>query len=282
MGQKVIRKQLALNALESSRRFVRSQPRDPTVRFDLAKILRVTANIGRMIGQFDEPLPLYNEATALLTQLVDESPSDLAIREEAVWNTIDTGELYAMNGLPATSRSYAERATFDLVDSPASLLPESPSKHSLRAIIFLNLASAQNSSGRYEDARESGNRAVKLLSALAAAPDHDPIHSLLLCMAQDNLGLTERELRNLADAERVSNLAVSQAAALDARYNRSRHRRRARLGFEPPRRAARLRSQAPVRGDGGVRAMRRRMAAIPLSRRPAEYSASSSRRRGRL
>ncbi len=83
----------------------------------------------------------------------------------------------------------------------------------------MNLANAQNDSGRYPDARASGTRAIELLSAPGAALGDEPINQLLLVMARGNLSFTERELGNSTEALRLCDQAIAGASALDAKYS---------------------------------------------------------------
>ena len=108
-GSEGVPKPLADKSLAYCREMLRSQPHDPGVRFGTARILRVAANIDRMTGLYEEALPLYREATVLLTALAGELPTVLPIHEihvEMAFNAIDTGEHLRMNGQPAASKSY--------------------------------------------------------------------------------------------------------------------------------------------------------------------------------
>ena len=62
-------------------------------------------------------------------------------------------------------------------------------------------------------------RAIELLSAPGNALGDEPINQLLLVMARDNLGFTERELGNSTEALRLCDLAIAGASALDAKYS---------------------------------------------------------------
>jgi eukaryotic-like serine/threonine-protein kinase len=220
-GSEGVRKALADKSLAYCREMLRSQPNDPAVRFGTARILRVAANIDRMTGRFEEALPLYREATNLLTALAGESPSVPPIREiheEMAFNAIDTGEHLRMNGGPAASKAYFQNA-LDALDADGDRSSESTSRNRLRAMALLNLASAMNETGHYDEAKVNASRAIDLLLPLAGESIDHPEESLLLILAQDNLAVTQRELGNRPESARLFDLAIARASALNAKYN---------------------------------------------------------------
>ena len=200
---------------------LRSQPHDSGVRFGTARMLRVTANIDRMVGLYEEALPLYQEATNILTALAADSPADLGIDEirvEMAFNAIDTGENVRMKGQPAASQAYFQKA-IDAIYA-RDLRPEEPAVNKrIRAVALLNLASAKNEIGQHEQAKADALRATELLAPLAGEGVDHAEESVLLVLAQDNLAIAERELGNRPEASRVLDLALARATALGAAFN---------------------------------------------------------------
>ncbi len=220
-GSEGVRKALADKSLAYCREMLRSQPRDPGVRFGTARILRVAANIDRMTGLYEEALPLYREATNLLSALAGESPTVLPIREiheEMAFNAIDTGEHLRMNGQPAESKAYFQSA-LGALDADGDRRSESSSRNRLRGIALLNLASAMNETGRYDEAKANASRAIELLLPSAGESIDHPEESLVLILAQDNLAVAQRELGNRPESSRLFDLAIARASALNAKYN---------------------------------------------------------------
>ena len=197
------------------------QPHDAGVRLGTARILRVAANVDRMTGLYEEALPLYREATYLLKALADESPTDLRIddiRTEMAFNAIDTGEHLRMSGQHGASKAYFQNA-LDALDGYGDRPAESASRNRLRAMALLNLASAMNETGHYDEAKASTSRAIELLLPSAGEGIDHPEESLLLILAQDNLAVAERELLNRLESSRVFDPAIARASALNAKYS---------------------------------------------------------------
>ena len=200
---------------------LRSQPHDAGVRLGTARILRVAANVDRMTGLYEEALPLYREATYLLKALADESPTDLRIddiRTEMAFNAIDTGEHLRMSGQHGASKAYFQNA-LDALNGSGDRPAESASRNRLRAMAFLNLASAMNETGHYDEAKASTSRAIELLLPSAGEGIDHPEESLLLILAQDNLAVAERELLNRLESSRVFDPAIARTSALNAKYS---------------------------------------------------------------
>jgi tetratricopeptide (TPR) repeat protein len=210
--------ELAREGLIFSERFLRAQPRDFGVRFDRARILRVTANIGRLNGHFRESLALYQEASNLLRQLSKEVPRSHSILDERVLDSIDMGELVRMAGRPGESKAYFQLA-LDLLD--ASARPdESASQRRLRAIALVHLASAYNETGGHEQARSCGIQAIELLDPLAGKGVDHPDVALVLLMAHHQFGVAERRLKNGQESKRQLDLAIKRAESLlEAHYD---------------------------------------------------------------
>ncbi len=220
-GSEGVRKALADKSLAYAREMLRSQPHDAGVRFATARILRVAANVDRMTGLYEEALPLYREAANLLKALADESPTDLRIddiRTEMAFNAIDTGEHFRMSGQHGASKAYFQNA-LDALDGHRDRPAESASRERLRAMALLNLASAMNETGHYDEAKASASRAIELLLPSAGEGSDHPEESLLLVLAQDNLAVAERELLNRLESSRIFDLAIARASALNAKYN---------------------------------------------------------------
>ena len=220
-GSEGVRKALADKSLAYCREMLRSQPHDPGVRFGTARILRVAANIDRMTGLYEEALPLYREATVLLTALAGELPTVLPIHEihvEMAFNAIDTGEHLRMNGQPAASKSYFQNA-LDALDADDHRPLESTSRNRLKAMALLNLASAMNETGRYDLAKVNAARAIELLLLSVGERIDRPEDSLLLILAQDNLAVAQRELGNRPESSRLLGLAIARARALNVKFN---------------------------------------------------------------
>ena len=84
---------------------------------------------------------------------------------------------------------------------------------------FLNLASAMNETGHYDEAKASTSRAIELLLPSAGERIDHPEESLLLILAQDNLAVAERELLNRLESSRIFDPAIARTSALNAKYS---------------------------------------------------------------
>jgi serine/threonine protein kinase len=207
-----LRRAVADTALNSTRAFLESRPRDLRVRFDAARIYHSTADIGRMVGQFDEPLNLYQAAAVLLDQLAGKLSEDEWIQEWAM-NTIDTGELFRMNGQLVASKAYFQRP-LHVLDQSGDRITESPSRHRVRAIALLKLAQAHNETGDYKEALGAARVASDLLTPLAGQGVDHPGDARFLIMAQNQVGVAERGLKNDRESEKWFSLATQRGQAL--------------------------------------------------------------------
>jgi serine/threonine protein kinase len=206
---KEVRKDIGGTALESSRTFLKSRPRDRGLRLDLAQTCRLVANIDRTVGEFEGPKKLYEEGADLLGALGADFPGDPAIVEEHALNSIDTGELWLMNGQPAKARVMFE-SVLNKVDALAGNLTDVQKR--LRAIALLNLATALNEMDGSQRARELGIQAVELLTERDGEPIRKPDLSLLLAYTQ--VGLAELLLERPRESEDWFTRAVEQGEAL--------------------------------------------------------------------
>ena len=153
--------------------------------------------------------------------LASESPTELEagdIQVEMAFNAIDAGEHYRMSGQPAASKADFQIA-LRVLDEHADLLARSTAPRRLRAMALLNLASAMNETGHYDEAKVNAAGAVELLLPLAGAGVDHAEESLLLVLAQDNLAVAQRELGNPVESKRIFDLAIKRATALKDKFN---------------------------------------------------------------
>jgi serine/threonine protein kinase len=207
-----VRREIADTALNSTSSFLASRPSDPRVRFDAARVYHANADIGRMIGRFDEPLHLYQAAAVLLDRLVGKLPVDELIAEWAM-NIIDTGELFRTSGRPVASKAYFQRV-LDALEKSGGPRAESQSRRRLKAIALLKLASAHNDTGHHQEARKSASLAIDLLTPLAGEGVDRPGEAQLLLMAQDQLGVAERAIENHQGSDNWFALAIQRGNGL--------------------------------------------------------------------
>jgi len=206
---KETRDQIARIAIDDTRKFVASRPRDPAVRLELAKTYRAIANIGRAVGEFDTPQSLYSQGADLLNSLRAEFPTDTIIAEEQALNAIDTGELWLVNGQPAQSKVFFEQGLGRL-GIPGKSLSDSQKK--VKALALLNLTTAHNQTGEEQKAQVLGTEAVALLESLA--PDAAGPADEALLLAHLELGAAGVLLGNTPEADRSFTKAIDQGEAL--------------------------------------------------------------------
>jgi serine/threonine protein kinase len=208
---KETRDELAKTAIESTRSFLRSRPQDRGVRLDAARTYRAIANIGRAVGEFEEPKRLYQEGGDLLGLLHREFPNDPAIAEEQALNSLDAGELWLMNGQPAAAQVIFE-SVFQKLDKSGG--KSTGVLQHVKALALVKLATALNEMDGSRRARESAIRAVELLTALRNGAIHQPEEALWLLLAHTQVGLAEVLLENPGGSEEWFTQAIGQGEAL--------------------------------------------------------------------
>jgi serine/threonine protein kinase len=206
---KEVRDEIARTAIDSTRAFLDSRPRDRAVSLDLAQTYRAIANIGREVGEFENPIQLYRQGAELLGQLHDRFPNDPQIPEQQALNSIDTGEFWLRNGQPARSKLLFESA-LDKLDALDGNLTNNQKQ--VKALALVNLATALNELDHSNRARESGLRAVELLTSLGDGSLSQPEEALVLAHTQ--VGLAEALLGNARESEKTFTQAVRQGEAL--------------------------------------------------------------------
>jgi tetratricopeptide (TPR) repeat protein/tRNA A-37 threonylcarbamoyl transferase component Bud32 len=206
---KEVRDEIARTALGSAQKFLASRPRDRAVRLDLAQTNRAIANIGRAVGEVENPQHLYQQGADLLAALQAEFPADLAIAEEQALNSIDTGDFWLTNGQPARSNAFFEQVLSKLEATPRGL---TAAQQHVKALALLNLARAHNQTDRARTAKELGIRAVELLNSLGDKTLRQPEEALILAHTQ--VGIAELLLGNGRESDVAFGQAVQQGENL--------------------------------------------------------------------
>jgi hypothetical protein len=206
---KEVRDDIARTAIDSTRTFLKSRPHDRGVRLNLAQTYRLVANMGRTVGEFDDSKKLYQEGADLLGPLRAEFPSDPAIAEEQALNSIDTAELWFMNGHPARSKAILESVLAKLDAMGGSV---TGSQKRVKSLALLSLATALNETDGSQRARELGIRAVELLTSLGDDALRQREEALILAHTQ--VGLAEVLLENPRGSEEWFTKATELGEAL--------------------------------------------------------------------
>jgi serine/threonine protein kinase/tetratricopeptide (TPR) repeat protein len=206
---KEVRDDIARTAIDSNLIFLKSRPHDQGVRLNLAQTYRLVANMGRTVGEFDDPKKLYQEGADLLGRLRAELPSDPAIVEEQSLNSIDTAELWFTNGHPARAKVILESVLAQL-DAMGTSVTSSLKR--VKSLALLNLATALNETDGSQRARELGIRAVELLTSLGDDGPRQPEEALILAHTQ--VGLAEMLLENPRGSEEWFTKAIEEGEAL--------------------------------------------------------------------
>jgi serine/threonine protein kinase len=207
---KQVRDELERTAIESTRAFLNTRPHDRGARLDMAQTYRDAANMRRMVGELETPRDLYRQGADLLRALHAEFANDPDIAEERALNSIDTGELWLLNGQPAKAKHLFEGVLHELDASGGNL---TPSQQRVKAMALVDVATALNDMDDPARARDSARLAAKLLAPLGDALHH-PDEALWALLAQSQAGLAENELGNPGGAEESFALAIGRGRAL--------------------------------------------------------------------
>jgi serine/threonine-protein kinase len=195
-----LRLQISKDALQFNERFLRQQPRNPSVLRDAASTYRQVANIQRMLNHADAR-ETYGQAIALWEKLLVEFPGDIGDQLNLALTLADIGELARTTGDLHAAEETCRRAV-TIADQLLKLMPNEANCHLARAMGLLYLAQVQTDAQQYEEARRSAEGAATEFRPLIRHPLDGARNALLLFMALDNWGKALRHVGESKEAEK--------------------------------------------------------------------------------
>ncbi len=221
-----LRKDVAIEALQFAREFLRRRPSDPAVRTEAAMILRRVANIERLTGDFPAALPHYEEAEALYGRLTTDFPGIPAYLDLLSELELDFAEALKMAARPGDASIHYGKAD-EIARRQLADRPDDPSFRRTLARIQNDFGLALFEAGRTREGLKRCDESVAIFKDLSHRQPllhrADPLLSLMSLVDRTPL---QRDAGNLNDAEESLAQAVSLARALlekdstddDARY----------------------------------------------------------------
>ena len=262
-GKELLRRQMTQKTATLFREFYGQSPDDPQLRLELAQVLRMEANVARLMGDLPAAIEGYAEAIRLLEGLLVERPFDRLVSDRLAETLRDQGNALKRQGqLEATARSFARARELAL-----TLQKAEPSQANYRrtvATLDVDLADLQFQLGRAEEALRGARSAAAVFREFTEGGSTyagDPILWLLASCREGDLLL---ELERQPEAETVFGEAINRA--------------RKRLETGPERNTQLLLGRALI----GMARVKMRSGeptspACPCSKRPSACSNHSSR-----
>ena len=212
-----LRQELAQLVLDKYRDLVAKFPDDPSVRLEMAHVLRVIAGIERITGKFAESDRSYDQAIAILTALCAAEPGRLEYRRWLAQAFLERGELHHMYG---KIRRAEELFTSAIAQSETLLLqPISTPYRRAKGSALIDLSEILVLENRLPEARRRADQAVELLKPIAQGMQDSSQSSQdrwLLCLALTSRGVASQErdpaaaARDFHEAEAVANQVTDE------------------------------------------------------------------------
>lgn len=171
-----LRGRLAREAADRYRAFAGARPTDPEILREGYGVLRIAANIHRLLEHVDpSPGALYDEAAALLDRLEAVQPDParngparvLLMTDRGAWQ-IKEGRLRA--GADEYRRALEQARALAAAPARDDDDDDVPDPRFALAVALWNLASAETSLGHLDDARSLASSAATLAAELAGGP----------------------------------------------------------------------------------------------------------------
>jgi tetratricopeptide (TPR) repeat protein len=202
-------------ALASYERLLRLQPEDPTLRYNVALMHRMSANLSRFLDKTAEAESSYREAIQRFNQLAADYPEAPAYREQGALTLRDFGVHLQKLG------RYQEAAhTLDdsirLFEELQRTNPDESNNWRLLASMLVDRSVRALEMGKLAESEQASRKAAKLFAKLADTPGtraelFDPhFHA----MAEHNLAIALREQGRIDEAVAAHNSAVDRMAEL--------------------------------------------------------------------
>jgi serine/threonine protein kinase len=188
-------------ALASYERLLELHPQDPTVRWNVARMHRMRANLSRFLDKFDEAERSYQEAIRLFDQLAADYPEKSDYREVAALTLLDFGQLLQRLGRYQQATRRADE-TLRLFEDLLQTHPNETKYQRQVAQLLMNRSDRELQVGRLAESERAARRSAALYSQLVALPGAaaEPIDPLFHAMAEHNLAMALREQGRIAEA----------------------------------------------------------------------------------
>lgn len=209
-GKELLRQQMTARNAALFRDFYKQKPEDFQLRLELAQVIRIEANITRLMGNTAAAMESYAEAVRLLDGLHDEKSSDTLVLDRLAETLRDQGNALKLQGqLAAAAEAFARARKL-----AAALIAASPTETNFRrtlATLDVDLADLQMQLGKPEAALQGAHSAVAVFREFTDVGSTNPLDPILLLLASSREGELLLELARPDEAEVVFNDALQRA-----------------------------------------------------------------------
>jgi serine/threonine protein kinase len=202
-------------ALASYQRLLELHPEDPTVRWNVARMHRMRANLSRFLDKLDDAERSYHEAIRLFDQLAAAYPEKSDYREVAALTLLDFGQFLQRLGRYRAAAKMADD-TIRVFEDLLRAHPNEPKYQRQVAHLLMNRSDRELQVGRLAESEQAARRSAALYSRLVDVPGSrlEPIDPLFHAMAEHNLALALREQGRTDEALKAHDRAVERMAGM--------------------------------------------------------------------
>jgi eukaryotic-like serine/threonine-protein kinase len=235
-------------ALASYERLSEVLPEDRTVRWNVARMYRMRANLSRFLDKFDDAEQSYHRANQLFDQLAADYPEESSYREVGALTMLDFSQFLQRLGRYKEAAQMGD-GTIRLFEELLRAHPNEPKYQRQVAQLLMGRSDRELQVGRLAEAEQSARRSAELYARLAELPGSrpEPIDPLFHAMADHNLALVLREQGRVGEALEAHDRAVERMTGMTKATNsrdawsflhRVRTERAWTMGQDPGRAAA--------------------------------------------
>jgi tetratricopeptide (TPR) repeat protein/tRNA A-37 threonylcarbamoyl transferase component Bud32 len=219
MGQGIVgpteheREERLEKALRSYERLLALQPDEPFVRWNVARMHRFRANLGRFLNSTDEAERSYRKALELFSRLAAEFPKKLEYRELRALTLRDYGLFLHRLGRHSESRPIEDDSE-RFYEELHRAQPNEPNYQRLLGYMMIVRSDREYQLGRMAASERAARRAIELYEKVARTPNarSEPLDPLFHAMAEHNLALA-LEGTDAKTAIKYHDLAVRRLSA---------------------------------------------------------------------
>ena len=202
-------------ALASYDRLLALHPEDRAIRWNVARMHRIRANLAKFLDKMDEAERSYQEAIRIFGQLAAEFGANQEYREASALAMYDYSDLLKRLGRFEEGAKMVD----DSVRLFEELLRTRPTESNYRrrlAYMLMDRSDREFQLGRFADAERMARRSDELYEVLAKTPGSqpEPFDPLFHAIAEHNLAMAIREQGRMDEAIDAHNRAVERMAAL--------------------------------------------------------------------
>jgi serine/threonine protein kinase len=209
------RKERLKAALASYERLLDLHPEERGLRWNVARMHRMNANLSRFLDQTAEAETSYQEAMRHSRRLADDYPDMNAYRELSALISQDyAGYLQKLGRFQQASAILDD--SIHLYDGLLASQPGEPKYRRFLALALISRSDWESQVGRLAESERAARRSAELYAQLANTPGVrvEPVDPLFHAMAEHNLALALREQGRIDDALAAHDRAVERILGL--------------------------------------------------------------------